>query len=107
MRVLDHALGTRVHTAFFSELSPNDNDGSGSTDAGRHIPPHCGQLRGLVRVLTVLSGDKADWAPALASQGALPLHDMCLTRFASECPANVTSHPRAQVVQYNVTLVKT
>eukprot|EP00937_MAST-01D_sp_MAST-1D-sp2_P001776 g1776.t1 len=102
MHVLDSALGTRVHTAFFSELSPDDGSGPAGGGAGRRIPPHCGQLRGLFRVLTVLSGDKADGAPALASQGALPLHGMCLSRFASECPANVTRHPRAQVVHYDV-----
>jgi len=97
MRVLDQELGTRVHTAFFSELNPGEGDGS-----GRYIPPHCGQLRGLFRVLTVLGGEKAKGASHLASQGALPVHDMCLTRFASECPANVTEHPEAKVVHYDV-----
>ena len=99
MRVLDQELGTRVHTAFFSELDPgSDNMGDGR---GRSIPPHCGQLRGLFRILTVLGGEKRAGAPALALQGALPLHDMCLTRFASECPTNVTRHPSAQWVHYN------
>jgi aspartyl/asparaginyl beta-hydroxylase (cupin superfamily) len=95
MRVLDQQLGTRVHTAFFSELNPD-------AGAGRSIPPHCGQLRGLFRVLTVLGGEKAPGASFIASQGALPDHDMCLSRFASECPANVTEHPDAQTVHYNV-----
>jgi aspartyl/asparaginyl beta-hydroxylase (cupin superfamily) len=94
MRVLDDSLGTRVHTAFFSELDPSKG--------GKFIPPHCGQLRGLFRALTVLDGSPLPGASSLASQGALPDHDMCLTRFASECPANVTEHAHAQVVHYNV-----
>ena len=96
MAILDHALGTRVHTAFFSELSP------GSGNAGRVIPPHCGQLRGLLRVLTVLDGEALSGAKSLATQGALVDHSACLTRFASECPANVTQSPDARTVDYDV-----
>ena len=109
MRVLDEQLGTRVHTAFFSELDPagggGDGDGDGADGGdgktGRTIPPHCGQLRGLFRVLTALAGTPLEGAPSLATQGALVDHDACLTRFASECPTNVTASPLAQVVHYN------
>ena len=101
MRVLDEQLGTRVHTAFFSELDPAGDGSTKEAGAGRTIPPHCGQLRGLFRVLTALDGTPVEGAPSLATQGALVDHDACLTRFASECPANVTESPLAKVVHYN------
>ena len=96
MQILDQQLGTRVHTAFFSELNP------GNDNTGRIIPPHCGQLRGLFRVLTVLDGEKLPGKTSSAMQGALVDHDACLTRFASECPENVTQSPKSKTVRYNV-----
>jgi hypothetical protein len=93
--VLD-SLGTRVHTAFFSELLPDR----------KYIAPHCGQLRGLFRVIVVLDGEKPAGAASIASFGVYHDHDMCLTRFGAQCPANITDAAagggKVEVVDYNV-----
>lgn len=98
MAILDKELGTRVHTIFFSELQPGKEA----------IAPHCGQLSGLHRVITVLAGEKQDGETSLASMGAYDDNEMCLTRFTKHCPVgiNVTDQTpdakKLRLVHYNV-----
>jgi hypothetical protein len=96
MAALD-SLGVRVHTAFFSELAPER----------KYIAPHCGQLRGLFRVIVVLDGLKAEGAHAIASMGVRHDHNLCLPRFGQPCPQNVTEAGGSgagpiELVHYNV-----
>lgn len=92
MKVLD-SLDVNVHTIFFSELLP-----------GKDIAPHCGQLRGLFRLLLILDGKKERDSTALATMGVYNDHDMCFSRFASQCPTNISAAKdgRPEIIEYNV-----
>jgi len=83
MHVLDDLigkqLGVRVHSIFFSLLAEGKD----------WIAPHCGQLAGLWRAITVLSGEKREGAESLAVQYGYEDDAMCLTRFSKDCPSDL------------------
>jgi hypothetical protein len=77
MAAVDAALqqsGQRVHTAFLSRLGKR-----------RVLPPHCGETRGLLRIILVLDGPPG----VVGRQTVLNEHSACLRRFAKPCPAEL------------------
>ena len=94
MDSIDAALalsGQRVHTAFLSRLGVQ-----------RTLPPHCGETRGLFRLILALDGPPG----IVARQTVLNDHHACIRRFARPCPTELADMSQADVVGNRTTTVE-
>ena len=81
----------KLHTAFLSRLG-----------VGRVLPPHCGETRGLWRLIIALDGPSVG---PVARQSVLNDHNACTRRFAKPCPVEYSNEQYQQDHGLNVSTV--